>query len=211
MKFCWNCGIKMGGDANFCPECGAQQESNQYPSSSQMQYEYQSVHQMEEQYQPANQRGHLDDYKEYKDSKRKKSKKPIFIFLVGLLLIAISINNLALNVIGRETTARVESAVRDTRTYGSNLPEPNRYQIIYSFYVNGEKYTGSGTGDFIYGIRSDQTVRIRYLPMYPRINGTVQETNIIGNIILFFLGWILMVGSIKKRIPIGRKHEIVFK
>lgn len=192
-KFCTNCGNPLETNARFCASCGAPSEEirqdgvGRTPVSSPVQTN------------KANNSA--------TPPVRNKKKISVILIIAALLVILFGIQSMALNIIGKTTTATVIKATLDTRTYGgNNMPDPNRYNVIYEFSVDGERHTGNANHIFKTGVRSTQTVRVLYMPFMPGINAVEGDTKITGGLIMTGLGVLLLVLSIKGKVRVTRRY-----
>lgn len=183
-NFCINCGEKRESNARFCAACGATFEQAGVESKS---------------VAPGPSLQQTSEVRQSRTTPAKgKKKMSVILIIVAFLIIAFGIQSMSLNIIGKTTTATITKATQDRRTYdGSNIPNPNRFNIIYEFYANGEKYIGNGNHIFKMGIKSTQTIRVVYMPFFPKINALEEDTKIAGGLLMTGIGILLLVLAIK--------------
>ncbi len=169
-KYCRHCGIQITQEMRFCFSCGASLDSAAAPQPS--------------------------AYQSSTPSTPSKRKVPVLIILVSVLMIFLSVGNIALSIVGNTTSAQIINVRQNTR--GDRMP--NSYTVKYAFFVNGERYTGETTQTFEYGIRSDQRINVRYMPSWPNFNAAVGNTRIAGTLIPGVIAILLLVLGIKGKI-----------
>ena len=182
--FCTHCGKQLREDARFCSSCGRALEAAGAASA-------------------APPPGAVT---------RPKPKRSVPAILLGLLLLAFAVSQMALGIIGSTATAVVTDYERRIHIGPGqdegNTRDPTRYEVFYRFTAtDGKEYTGSVTKSFPYGIKAEsdgvpQTLAVRYLSFMPHINAPDGETNILPGILLLGLAALLFVigfgGSIVK-------------
>lgn len=194
-NFCHNCGSQLASDSRFCPSCGISLTKN-------IQETYTSTP------APIPQHNPNAAYTTATTSVKRKKKVPILIVIVSLVLILLGVQNMSLGIVGKTANAKITSARLDTRSYGSNLPDPNRYNIKYEFFVNGESYLGNTNQKFKYPITSTQTIQVRYLPNLPNINASAKDAKVTGGLILAGLGMLMFVLAITGKISVGGRKKV---
>ena len=148
---------------------------------------------------------------------QRKSKRSIPAILLGLLLLAFAVSQMALGIIGSTATAVVTDYERRIHIGPGqdegNTRDPTRYEVFYRFTAtDGKEYTGSVTKSFPYGIKAvqggaPQTLAVRYLSFMPHINEPDGETNILPGILLLGLAALLFALGIKGGVSIGHKKR----
>ena len=148
---------------------------------------------------------------------RPKPKRSIPAILLGLLLLAFAVSQMALGVIGATATAVVTDYERRIHIGPGqdegNTRDPTRYEVFYRFTAaDGKEYTGSVTKSFPHGIKAvsdgtTQTFAVRYLSMMPHINAPDEEANLLPGILLLGLAALLFALGIKGSFSIGHKKR----
>ena len=187
--FCTHCGKQLREDARFCSSCGRALEAAGAASA-------------------APPPGAVT---------RPKPKRSVPAILLGVLLLAFAVSQMALGVIGATATAVVTDYERRIHVGPgqdeTNTRDPTRYEVFYRFIAaDGREYTGSVTKSFPYGIKAvpdgpPQTLAVRYLPMMPHINAPAGETNILPSVLLLGLAALLFALGIKGNFSIGHKKR----
>ncbi|NLT58418.1 MAG: zinc ribbon domain-containing protein [Clostridiales bacterium] len=177
--YCASCGSQLNKNAHFCPSCGRALDP------------VESV-------RPAPPPG---------ASVRAKPKRSVPAILLGLLLLAFAVSQMALGVIGARATAVVTDCERRIHVGSGqdegNTRDPTRYEVFYRFTAaDGKAYTGSVTKSFPYGIKAVQggapwTLAVRYLPMMPHINAPDGEMSLLPGVSLLGLAALLFALGIK--------------
>jgi hypothetical protein len=185
-NFCRNCGVQLVQSMRFCTSCGAS-----------VGREDKGSHLNTPAYVP-----HQSTV-----SVRRNKKMTIITVVISLLLILLGIQNMSLSVLGKTATAKITDARLDTRSYGRNQLEPNRYRLKYEFSVDGERYAGNTTRIFKHGLASTQTIRVRYLQFRPEINSAASDAKVTGGLIIAGLGLLLLVLGIKGKISFGGQKK----
>ena len=133
--------------------------------------------------------------------KEPKSWRRLFglagVILIALALFAVGIQSMALGIAGKPATAGITSHRQSSYGSGSRNSDPNRYTVHYVFYVDGQRYTGSTTRIFKYGIRSNQTIAVRYMPGMPGINAAENDTKIITGPVMIGLVLLILIPGIR--------------
>ncbi len=152
-------------------------------------------------------------------STRKKGSSTvgvIFLCIVFLAVAALCTFNIMLGLIGKETTAKITNM----RAYDEDGKHSHRLKVSYTFTVDGEVYTGSGTyssknpfivykdsstGEYSSPGHGNGTTKITYLPASPSRNSpsdlvafkdNMMTTVIqVGLIVLMFILMILVIRS----------------
>jgi hypothetical protein len=97
--------------------------------------------------------------------------------VVGLLLLLLAVQSMALGVAGRTTHAEVTSVKQVVDSQSSRMDY--NYNIAYRFSVNGKTYSGSARRNKVYNAgtlpSTGATIAIHYLPSWPHINGDKSE------------------------------------
>jgi len=148
---------------------------------------------------------------------QRKSKRRIPAILLGLLLLAFAVSQMALGIIGSTATAVVTDYERRIHIGPGqdegNTRDPTRYEVFYRFTAtDGKEYTGSVTKSFPYGIKAAhddalQTLAVRYLPVMPHINAPDGDINLLPGLSLLGLAALLFALSVKGSISIGHKNR----
>ncbi len=148
---------------------------------------------------------------------RPKPKRSIPAILLGLLLLAFAVSQMALGVIGATATAVVTDYERRIHIGPGqdegNTRDPTRYEVFYRFTAtDGKEYTGSVTKSFPYGIKAvqggaPQTLAVRYLPVMPHINAPDGDINLLPGLSLLGLAALLFALGVKGGISIGHKKR----
>lgn len=191
--YCRNCGAKIENNARFCTSCGAKRQQGVPPSEL-----YVAPEKISSQGDPVT-------FTAIETSQRKK--RPVIAIVVSILVILLGLQTMSLSMVGKTTSAAVTSTIQDRKSYGQNMPDPNRYRVQYAFSVNGEQYSGSASMIFKNGVSSEQNIQVRYLPYYPAINSPANETKILGGLILTGLGTILLFLGVMGKITIGGRNR----
>ena len=131
-------------------------------------------------------------------------KIKVIVIVVAVLLILLSIQNMSLNIAGKSVPASIISVRQDTRSNDSSVSVPDRYIVKYEFFVDGKSYIGESTLTFKYGVISEQTIKVLYMPFWPGINSASDSTKIAGSLVLAGLGALLLILGIKGKITFGR-------
>lgn len=185
--FCTHCGKQIREGARFCPSCGRALNTTTTAAPS-----------------PS-------------AVIRPKPKRSIPAILLGLLLLAFALSQMALSMIGATATAVVTDYERRIHIGPGqdegNTRDPTRYEVFYRFTAaDGREYTGSVTKSFPYGIKAApdgalQTLAVRYLPMMPHINAPDGEANLLPGLSLLGLAALLFALGVKGGISIGHKKR----
>lgn len=134
---------------------------------------------------------------------QRKLKRCVPAILLGLLLAFFALSQIALWVIGTNTTGIVTGyerrlQVRPGQDDGNTL-DPMRYEVFYRFTApDGKEYSGSVSKSFPREVRvpsdgAPQTIAVRYLPMMPHINTPDGNTSILPVILLLGLAALLFM------------------
>ncbi len=190
-KFCRYCGSQITSEMKFCASCGTSLTA----SPAQQPVRQQPVAQPSSMHQYATQKSTMP-------SVPRKHKVPALIIFVSVLLILVSALSVSLSIVGNTAIAQIIDARMDTRSDSM----PDSYSVIYEFFVGGERYTGSTTKRFQYGVRSDQTINVRYMPLSPRFNMPANNVNIIRPLVMVGIAILLLVSSKKGIITLRRKN-----
>ena len=185
-KFCTVCGQQLSNEDRFCTKCGKFIEMNMQPNLA----------------KNMNNAGNVS-FNNSSNSRNavKKSKNSLSTFvalIAGIIIILIGIQSIALNLFGRDVNALIIRAEQSSRTDDSGMTDPRMYDIIYEYFVDGTRYTGSATKMFHYGIRQDQTITVLYLPMRPGINRPKEDAKPITGLIFIGLGIIIIFAGVVK-------------
>lgn len=185
--FCTRCGKQIREGARFCPSCGRALNSAAAAAP------------------PPD------------ATARPKPKRSVPAILLGLLLLAFAVSQMALGMIGATATAVVTDYERRIHIGPGqdegNTRDPTRYEVFYRFTAaDGREYTGSVTKSFPYGIKAapdgaPQALAVRYLPMMPHINAPDGEANLLPGILLLGLAALLFALGIKGSFSIGYKKR----
>ncbi len=148
---------------------------------------------------------------------QRKSKRSIPAILLGLLLLAFAVSQMALGIIGSTATAVVTDYERRIHIGPGqdegNTRDPTRYEVFYRFTAtDGKEYTGSVTKSFPCGIKAAhddalQTLAVQYLPVIPHINAPDGDINLLPGLSLLGLAALLFALSVKGSISIGHKNR----
>ncbi|HZJ77855.1 MAG TPA: zinc ribbon domain-containing protein [Clostridia bacterium] len=182
-KFCTQCGSKINCNQRFCSSCGVVVGQT---SKTEM------ISEQQTQNNPPSTVGQSEN-------KQRTSKNILMLLLpvlIAFVLVLIGVRGILLNVIGEDVTAVITSHTRAKNPNDSRNPDPREFDVIYEFYVEGEKYSGKTTQIFKNGIKSTQTIPVRYMPNWPKINKARADTKITGGLLLIGLGGMLFVSVI---------------
>lgn len=182
-NFCTGCGNKLYGKDKFCTECG--KFSGNDPEGKILEYPY---------------TGGVTPAKP-----KKKMLLQVITVIAGILLIFLGVQSMVLNIFGRNTNAVIVRATQSTSADDSGFTDSRLFDIQYEFFVDGEKYTGSSTKLFEYGLRTDIPVTVRYLPQRPRINALIEDTGGFTGIFFIVLGGVIIIFGIKANIKFIKK------
>lgn len=139
--------------------------------------------------------------KEEKIMRRLRFKRmfsKILLFIVALMLIIMGVGNIALQVAGKSTVAKVMDY--EQVLYLSNddsSRNPNRYKVNYQFAVEGQQYRGSVTRVFKDGSHMRETMAVLYLTMRPSINGEDRGNLSPTGLVLIASGVVLFILSLR--------------
>lgn len=176
--YCKHCGTGLEDNARFCASCGAQRQSA-VPGA------------------PVNQTYQSSCAPVSAAAPPRRKKRSVIVILAAVLVILADFQFMSLSIVGKTATASVTSARQDRQSYGESTPDPRRFRIDYTFFVDGESYSGSGAMIFKHGVRSGQTIRVRYLPYYPAINAPADNTKVLGGLLMSGLGVFVLVLGVR--------------
>jgi len=123
-----------------------------------------------------------------------------FLRLLGAALLLWGLSMPMLGLFGAETDATVIHIRRQGGERGEALPNRYTFIVSYRFVTRDGRSVESSTqmiGDFanIPALRSAQPLKVRYLPISPRLNSlSVQARPNIEHLLVAAVGWVLMIG-----------------
>ena len=190
-KFCRHCGSQITPEMKFCASCGTSLTS--------------SPAQQPERQQPVAQPSSMHQYATQKSttpSAPRKHKVPALIIFVSVVLLLVSALSVSLSIVGNTAIAQIIEVNRDARSDSM----PDSYSVIYEFFVGGERYTGSTTQRFQYGVGAGQTINVRYMPLRPSFNMPANDVNMIRPLVMVGIAILLLVLSKKGFITLKSKN-----
>ncbi len=142
----------------------------------------------------------------------KKSAKMGWILpLVGLLLIVMAAQSVALKMVGKKAQAEV-TEIKQVVDSSSEAMDHN-YSIGYRFSVDGKSFTGQSRRNKVHNVstlpKTGEAMTVLYLPAWPQINGDSKQGPLQA-VFLGGLGLVLLVAGLKskkKKVPATQEES----